>query len=151
MTTCTSSPEHGWGSTHNKCPMWRNSFNGRALFSEVWKPYICHTTYYRYRPLRVSTTAQTGAGNLKIWKLENLKNIKNDPWDMLNIFCFHVYTQKSRFIGQNFNGFFWTSSSSSSPHDIRVHRAGSQLKILGKWSSNIKPLSIIQKSLGQPV
>ena len=47
---------------------------------------------------------------------------------MLNNFCFHVYAQKSLFIGENGNDFFWTSSSSSSPPDITVHRAGSQLK-----------------------
>ena len=29
-----------------------------------------------------------------------------DPWDMLNYFCFHVYAQKSLFIGQNGNVFF---------------------------------------------
>ena len=45
--------------------------------------------------------------NLKTWKLENFENMKNDPWDMLNNFCFHVYAQKSLFIGQNVNGFFW--------------------------------------------
>ena len=33
--------------------------------------------------------------NLKTWKFENFENIKNDPWDMLNNFCFHVYAQKS--------------------------------------------------------
>ena len=27
----------------------------------------------------------------KTWKLENFENIKNDPWDMLNNFCFHIY------------------------------------------------------------
>ena len=32
--------------------------------------------------------------NLKTGKLENFENIKNDPWDMLNNFCFHVYAQK---------------------------------------------------------
>ena len=26
--------------------------------------------------------------------------MKNDPWDMLNKFCFHVYAQKSVIIGQ---------------------------------------------------
>ena len=52
--------------------------------------------------------SQTGAGNLKTlktWKPENFENIKNDPWDMLNNFCFHVYAQKSLFIGQNDNVF----------------------------------------------
>ena len=28
-----------------------------------------------------------------------------DPWDMLNNFCFHVYAQKSLFIGENYNAF----------------------------------------------
>jgi len=32
---------------------------------------------------------------------------------MLNYFCFHVYAQKSLFIGENGNDFFWTSSSSA--------------------------------------
>ena len=50
--------------------------------------------------------------------------------DMLNKFCFHLYAQKSLFIGENCNAFFWTSSSSSAsaPCDTWVHRAGSQLK-----------------------
>ena len=45
---------------------------------------------------------------------------------MLNNFCFHVYAQKSLFIGQNVNVFF----TSLSPPDIRVHIVGSQLKTL---------------------
>ena len=44
---------------------------------------------------------------LKTWKPENFENIKNDLWDMLNNFCFHVYAQKSLFIGQNVNVFFY--------------------------------------------
>ena len=28
-------------------------------------------------------------------RLENFENTKNDPWDMQNNFCFHVYAQKS--------------------------------------------------------
>ena len=51
--------------------------------------------------------SQTGAGNLKNLKLKfldifeilNFLNIKNDPRDMLNNFCFHAYAQKSLFIG----------------------------------------------------
>ena len=31
--------------------------------------------------------------------------------DMLNNFCFHVYAQKSLFIVENVNDFFWTSSA----------------------------------------
>ena len=33
------------------------------------------------------------------------QNIENDPWNMLNNFCFHVYAQKSMFIGENGNAF----------------------------------------------
>ena len=47
--------------------------------------------------------------------------------DKLNKFCFHLYAQKSLFIGENCNAFSWTSSSSPSPVSLRVHRAGSQL------------------------
>ena len=32
-----------------------------------------------------------------------------DPWDMQNNFCFHVYAQKSLFIGENDNEYFWTA------------------------------------------
>ena len=49
--------------------------------------------------------------------------------DMLNNFCFHVYAQKSLFIGENCNGFFYLLLSSTTLScDLRVHRAGSQLK-----------------------
>ena len=33
-----------------------------------------------------------------------------DPRDMLNNFCFHVYAQKSLFIGENGNAFFTPSA-----------------------------------------
>ena len=63
--------------------------------------------------------------------------VKFDPWDMLNDFCFHVDAQKSLFIGENCNGFFGTSMgffdktvSSTLSCEFRIHRAGSQLKIL---------------------
>ena len=54
--------------------------------------------------------------------------MKNDPWDMLNNFCFRVYAQKSMFIGENDNVFFWDHIITLST-DIMVHRADSQLKI----------------------
>ena len=38
---------------------------------------------------------------------------QGDPRDMLNNFCFHLYAQNSLFIGENCNGFFWTSSPPS--------------------------------------
>ena len=49
-----------------------------------------------------------------------MSNAYVDPWDMLNSFCFHVYAQKSLFIGENANGFFRTSSSSASPEPVTV-------------------------------
>ena len=47
------------------------------------------------------------------------------PRDMLNNFCFHVYAQKSVFIGENGYGFFFDSIITCA---ITVQRAGSQLK-----------------------
>ena len=32
-----------------------------------------------------------------------------DPWDMPGNFCFHVYAQKSLFIGENGNEFFYST------------------------------------------
>ena len=64
--------------------------------------------------------SQTKAGNhRKFEKFENFKKFENlkfkiaqvDPRDMLNNFCFHVYAQKSLFIAENCNAFFWTSSA----------------------------------------
>ena len=52
-----------------------------------------------------NSESQTGAGNLKTWNFENFENIKNDPWDMPNNFCFHVHAQKSLFIGEYDNEF----------------------------------------------
>ena len=60
--------------------------------------------------------SQTKAGNQR--KFENWKKFENlkfkiaqvDPRDMLNNFCFHVWAQKSLFIAENCNAFFWTSS-----------------------------------------
>ena len=73
---------------------------------------------------------------------------------MLNNFCFHVYAQKSLFIAENCNGFFLTSmvffdktfhlrffgdQLSTLSTDIRVHRAGSQLKMLNHKKKNPRP------------
>ena len=38
-----------------------------------------------------------------------MSNAYVDPWDVLNNYCFHVYAQKSRFIVENGNVYFWTS------------------------------------------
>ena len=66
--------------------------------------------------------SQTGAVNLKTWKLENIENIKNYPWDMLNNFCFQVHAQKSLFLGENDIRDILTLSC-----EFANHRAGSQL------------------------
>ena len=52
-----------------------------------------------------------------------------DPRDMLNNFCFHVYAQKSLILPKIAMLFFDSLIIiiTLSP-DIRVHRAGSQLK-----------------------
>ena len=56
--------------------------------------------------------SQTKPGNqeyfakLAFASFANLQDLQIDPWDMLNNFCFHVYAQKSLFIGENVNGFF---------------------------------------------
>ena len=42
-----------------------------------------------------------------VLKILNFVNMKNDPRDMLNNFCFHVYAEKSLFIGENDYGSFW--------------------------------------------
>ena len=70
--------------------------------------------------------SQTKAGNQ-----ENFKNYKKlkilkfkiaqvDPRDMLNNFCFHLYAQKSLFIGENCNAFFWTTTTAPSPVSLDV-------------------------------
>jgi len=48
--------------------------------------------------------------------------------DMLNNFCFHVYAQKSLFIAENCNTFFFDIISVSTLCQAN-HRAGSQLKM----------------------
>ena len=57
-----------------------------------------------------------------------MSNAYGVPWDMLNNFCFHVYAHKSLIIGENGHG-FWDILHVNRVCDIRVHRAGSQLKM----------------------
>ena len=57
---------------------------------------------------------QTKAGNQKcLAKLAKLTlSISHSlTLDMLNNFCFHVYAQKSLFIGENDNEYFWTAAA----------------------------------------
>ena len=54
--------------------------------------------------------------NLQTCKLANLQNLQIDPLDMLNNFCFHVYAQKSLFLGENVNDFFWPHPQQHHPH-----------------------------------
>ena len=44
-----------------------------------------------------------------------MSNAYVDPWDVLNIFCFHVYAEMLMFMGENDNAL---------STDIRVSRAG---------------------------
>ena len=63
---------------------------------------------------------------------------KWNPEETLNLkqpinFCFHVYAQKSLFIGENVNVFnIYDLLLHTRACDIRVHRAGSQPKIKKK-------------------
>ena len=40
--------------------------------------------------------------------------------DMLNKFCFHVWAQKSLFVAENCNAFFWTPSTAPLPVSLGV-------------------------------
>ena len=60
---------------------------------------------------------------------------KVDPLDMLNKFCFHLYAQKSLFSRKLQWVFFDIIILTTRSVDIRVHRAGSQLKT-GKLCKN---------------
>ena len=88
------------------------------------------------------TERQTKAGNLQnltlltcwtflvfMFMLKSHSLTLSLSLDMLNNFCFHVYTQKSLLIAENYNAFF-TSSSAAAPREFANHRAGSQLKML---------------------
>ena len=56
----------------------------------------------------------------KIRNLNSKFKINNayvDHWDMLNNFCFHVYAQKSLFVGENGNVFL---GHQPPPHSVFV-------------------------------
>ena len=65
---------------------------------------------------------------------------------MLNNFCFHVYAQNSLFVGENCNAFFYRSITLST--DIRVSRAGSQLKLseCQTKAGNLDSLKMLNRS-----
>ena len=65
--------------------------------------------------------------------------VKFDPWDMLNIFCFHVYAQKSLFIGENDNVFLDILIHHTLSCEFANHRAGSQLKMSNVFDSSWEP------------
>ena len=69
------------------------------------------------------------------------KTLKTWTRDILNNFCFHVYAQKSLFIAENCNAFFYISILTLSC-EFRVHRAGSQLKIVEQLPLPKKFLSL---------
>ena len=39
---------------------------------------------------------------------------------MLNKFCFHVYAQKSLFVGENDNVYFWTAAAAAAPYPVSL-------------------------------
>ena len=72
----------------------------------------------------------------------HMSNAYVDRWDMLINFCFHVYAQKSLFIGENGNVFLDVILSTLSC-EFRVHRAGSQLKMLSTHM-NLTPRQLLR-------
>ena len=56
---------------------------------------------------------QTKAGNQECLAKLTLSISHSLTLDMLNNFCFHVYAQKSLFMAENCNGFFFTSAAAS--------------------------------------
>ena len=50
----------------------------------------------------------------------HMSNAYVDRWDMLNNFCFHVYAQKSLFIGENDNVYFWTAAAAPAPYPVSL-------------------------------
>ena len=71
--------------------------------------------------------SQTKAGNQRKFENFKFKIAQVDPRDMLNNFCFHVYAEKSLFIAENCNAFFFTSAASC---ELANPRAGSHLTIV---------------------
>ena len=70
---------------------------------------------------------QTKAGNLvnlqtcKLLSHSHTLSISHSlTLDMLNNFCFHLYAQKSLFIGENVNAFFLTASAESAPYPVTL-------------------------------
>ena len=64
---------------------------------------------------------------------------------MLNNFCFHVYAQKSLFIAENCNAFFYNLLILITISCVfRVQRAGSQLKNVWKSDKSWEPGEIIK-------
>ena len=94
-----------------KCLKVRQALGTWQLCNEVFltsSPYPVTLEFIELVPAKKCLKVRQALGTRKLWKLENLKtwkpenfeNIKNDPWDMLNNFCFHVLAQKSQFIGK---------------------------------------------------
>ena len=49
----------------------------------------------------MSMLKSVSLSSCQVVKLSRCQVVKFDPWDMLNNFCFHVYAQKSLFVGEN--------------------------------------------------
>ena len=72
------------------------------MSDKSWEPGMLLKTWKLWKLWKLENLE-----NLKTWKFENFENLINDPLNMLNNFCFHVYAQKSLFISENVNAFFW--------------------------------------------
>ena len=112
------------------CNLKEHSTNHHLMQTGFWKPNNFEKpTYWKPIYWKKCLKVRQALGTLQLWKFDNLKtwkleyvdNIKNDLWDMLNNFCFHLYAQNSLFICENCNAFFWTSAAASvSPSPVSL-------------------------------
>ena len=73
--------------------------------------YKTHVKCFKHTKIKISES-QPGARNQEFQSFnvnENFENIENDPLNMMNNFCFHVYDQKSLFRGKKCQWFIFYS------------------------------------------
>ena len=84
------------------------------VFDKSWEPALS-VTVSLFVSVSVSVTVSLSLSVTVYLSVTVSVSVSVDPCYMLNKFCFHVYAQKSLFLGENGNAFFWTSPPSPSP------------------------------------
>ena len=62
---------------------------------------LCWSLGHAEQLLFSSVSSKVSICNYVKCHMSYIKCLNVDPWDMLNNFCFHVYAQKSQFLGEN--------------------------------------------------